>query len=130
MRTDTIAVRDRIVAALDHLGGPSSTAQVAREAGYALAFVPHYDYHHDPKYRRRVVDCNGKYCLMQVSLTVSNRALRELNALEKSGVVQKIRIEGHPAAFWMLTNLPRFNEADTAALAALDLNTKWVTPDA
>lgn len=130
MRTDTVAVRDRIVAALATLGGPASTAQIARAAGDALQFVPHYDYHHDPAYVRRVIDCNGKYCLMLIPLSANNRCLRELNALENAGVVQKIKVEGHASAFWMLTKTQVFNPTDTETLAQLDQGTKWVMPDA
>lgn len=104
MRSDTIPIRDRLLAALRDADGPLSTTEVCHAAGSYLRFERHHQMNHDAAANPRwgVITCNGRLDLVKRPLTFSQRGWRELAALEKQGHVVKERAEGSINVYWTL----------------------------
>lgn len=117
----SLVIRDRIVTIL-RVHGFLTTAQIAEAAGWVLESVSHNSEHENGVngfYHTFINDqtfkllaCDGQRCLLSRKLTTSDQTvLRNCNALEKAGVLTKVKTPGVQAIAWYLNGSDGLTEA-------------------
>lgn len=142
MRSDTLTVRDRILAVLfdqpadaalttSHVCDLGGTWDEPRAVNCALAYGHPQDHATEHAWQlekrpwREVLDCDGRTHSMRYHLSVSNRGYRELSALAKAGKVVKFRDPNHRSVFWALSAAQR----DEMTRHAAQLEAMWALSD-
>lgn len=108
MRTDTIAVRDRILAALREADKPLTTAEVCEAAGSYLQTREHADWRHREPYASsgyyQIVSCDGATEIISLALNAGQRGWRELARFERLGLVVAARAPSSRTVLWSLVD--------------------------
>lgn len=91
MRSDTLAVRDRILAVLREADHPLTTAEVCEAAGPYLEVRPHQDWMHRDRdeyatFYCTLVSCDGDTEVLSCDLRSGQRGSRELARFERLGL--------------------------------------------
>lgn len=101
MRSDTLAIRDRLLAVLREASQPLTTSDVCDQAG------PYVEVHEcqgrhpsldNPWYR--LMSCDGGVDTIAVHLSAFNRGYIQLRALEGKGQVRRIRVREQRSVYW------------------------------
>lgn len=109
MRTDTLAIRDRLLAVLRAADSALTTHQACDLAGPYLETRSHRDWMHQPAKAWTaewtppmvsLVSCDGLVEVLAIHLACTNRGYQQLRALEQQGLARRIRVDGQRAVYW------------------------------